>query len=370
MKIRRPILLLLAVGCVLFISTGSHSEMKQTRLTVLTYNIWHGLNPSSVFRFGEYETEQQRETRLQGFFEQVRQIKPDIIFLQEVNPAPGKSKRIAQELDYDYVYLIDNAGLKIGSLGIPTNLRSGLTTLTKKSLHLKKLGGRKLSGPRGGCTRALSLQTAEFRYVLAAEVTVNGQPVLLLNTHLHHGLELTPEIRDAIESLVAQGQVNRERADEVMAISRISPDRRRRELETAVAFAHELGMNNMPTIFAGDFNASPDASELAWLTNEIGFHSVTEDDDPNKLLLTWDPLNNPNTHFVADFVPAHEYEEFLFEHFQEMVVHMRRRLDYIFYRQSGNLLTVENAGLFGDQPYQGIMCSDHFGIYAVMQITP
>ena len=47
-----------------------------------------------------------------------------------------------------------------------------------------------------------------------------------------------------------------------------------------------------------------------------------------------------------------------------VVVHMRRRLDYIFSHGMEGAWTVSESGLFGEQPYEGRLCSDHFGIYA------
>ena len=107
------------------------------------------------------------------------------------------------------MYEIDNAGLKIFSLGLPTNLRSGLAILAKKGLGLKKLGARKLSGHPGGCSRVGSFQFHEFRYALAAGVRVQDTDLLLMNTHLHHGLAPTPELTGALDQLVTRGEITR-----------------------------------------------------------------------------------------------------------------------------------------------------------------
>jgi endonuclease/exonuclease/phosphatase family metal-dependent hydrolase len=339
-------------------------ESTQNTLTVLTYNLWHGLNPTSAWRFQEYESADERETRLQGFLGMARELDPDIVFLQEVNPAPGKSGQIASALGYDSVYQIDNAGLKIFSLGLPINLRSGLAILAKKGRGLKKLGGRKLSGPPGGCSRAASFQFNEFRYALAAEVQVNGTGILLLNTHLHHGLETNPELTARLDELVSQGAITPEKAREVLEITDQASSRRQQELKNAVEWARRLGLDRRPTILAGDFNATPGAPELAWLTAEIGFVSVTRDDDPAKVLMTWDTQKNPNTQFIANFKPPTEFASFIMEHMKPVVLQQSRRLDYIFFRPMGSRLRVSDTGLFGDKTYQGRFCSDHFGVYA------
>jgi endonuclease/exonuclease/phosphatase family metal-dependent hydrolase len=339
-------------------------ERTQNALTVLTYNLWHGLNPTSAWRFQEFESALERETRLQGFLRMTRELDPDIVFLQEVNPAPGTSRRIASALGYDSVYQIDNAGLKIFSLGLPTNLRSGLAILAKKGLGLKKLGGRKLSGPPGGCSRAASFQFNEFRYALAAEVQVNGTGILLMNTHLHHGLETNPELTARLDELVFRGDITREKAREVLKITDQASARRQQELKKAVAWARGMGFDRRPTILAGDFNATPGAPELAWLTGEIGFVSATLDNDPEKVLMTWDTRRNPNTQFIANFKPPTEFASFIMEHMKPVVLQQSRRLDYIFFRPVGIRLQVSDTGLFGDRTYKGRFCSDHFGVYA------
>ena len=348
-------------------SNGTLAGAARERLVVLTYNMWHGFNPDGKFRFSEYETEAQREARLQCFYHYARQLDPDLLFLEEVNPAPGRAKRIARDLGYDYTFVIDNAGIKIGSLGIPTNLRSGLAILAKKDLRLRGLGGRKLSGPFGWISRWCSLQTEEFRYALAAEVFVNGRRILLMGTHLHHGPEADAEIRAAVAQLAAQGKITRERADGVIADFNLASKRRRRELECAISFARELGLDNSPALFAGDFNASPDSAELAWFKRDLGFQSVTNDDDPANMLMTWDYQRNPNTHFFADFVPVNQFEPAVMDIVQPIIVKQTNRLDYIFYRGFDGFFAVREAGLFADQAFEARMCSDHFGIYAVFQ---
>ena len=360
-----------AIGIVLCACFGlfsnlSHAEKNVNRnnLTVLTYNLWHGLNPVGFKKFQEYETEAQREARYQGFLRQVRALDPDILFLQEVNPVPAKSARIGKDLGMDRVYKVANAGIKIGSIGPPSNLYSGLAILAKKEFGLKDLGGRKLSGPPGYCTTAFSFQYGEFRYCHAASVTLNGHKVLLMNTHLHHGIEAVPELREAMNSLVEQEKIVRDRADEILNTINQASARRQSELKQALDFAQSLGFADAPTFFAGDFNATPGAPELDWLTGTQKFASVPLDDDPSKLLITWDAKRNANTQFVADFKPVNEFEAFVMEHFLPIVVGMSRRLDYVFHRGTQGWMEVRQSGLFGTTPFDGRMCSDHFGIYA------
>jgi endonuclease/exonuclease/phosphatase family metal-dependent hydrolase len=334
-------------------------------LKILNFNVWHGLNPTSILRFGQYESANQRELRYASFLAQARAFDPDVLFLQEVNPAPSMSRRIAKDLGLDAVWQIDNSGVKLGSVGLPSNLRSGLTTLARKGLDLKKVGAKKLSGPRGLCNDWLTWQFDEFRYLLAATITVKGREILLLNTHLHHGPEVTPQARQAMDSLVKEGVITKERAGEILGVIGKASDRRRRELETAMNYVKSLGRGSAPTIFAGDFNASPDAAELLWLKSDLGFQSMTKGESEGDFFFTWNWARNENTHQIDSFVPVNSFAEARVNHeIHDLEIGLSRRIDYIFHRNAGGVFKVQDSGIFGDALQGGRMASDHFGIWA------
>jgi len=334
-------------------------------LRVLTFNLWHGLNPKGVISFEEYETPAGREARLKSFLRQARDLDPDVLLLQEVNPLPQLTGRIAEELGFDAVFAIDNAGVKIGPVGFPTNFRSGLAILARKNLGLKKLGARKLSGPPGIVSRAVCLQFAEFRFVLAAKVRLAGRDVLLLNAHLHHGSELTAERAALLLEMVANGIITAKRSAEIAGTIGLASKRRRLEMQRALDFVRDLGMENAPTIFGGDFNATPGAPELDWLLKAQGFSSATGDGEAERTLFTWDYQRNANTHFIEDFVPVNTFEPAVSKRMNRLEIGLSRRLDYVFFRNLDGFLTATDAGLFGDAPHDGRMASDHFGIFAV-----
>lgn len=358
------VLVVLAAACG---PTLPKESAVRDRLVVVTYNLWHGLNPVGLARFQEYETPAERETRLQGFLKFVRERDADVLILQEVNPAPKLTRRIADELGYDCAFVIDNAGLKIGSWGPPFNFRSGQAILAKRDLNLRALGSRKLSGGFGWTAWHSSLQLDEFRDALVAAITVNGRDVLLEGIHTHHGPDADGDIRAALDTLVAQGTITRSRAKEIVAQFGESSARRRNELEGALSLAAETGLAGGPTLFAGDFNASPGSPELTWLKNERGFASTTQDDDPAKRLITWDYHRNPNTHFFADFVPVNQFEPDVMRVLDKIVVEQSKRIDFILHRNFDGFFRVAEAGLFADEPHEGRYCSDHFGIYTVFE---
>jgi endonuclease/exonuclease/phosphatase family metal-dependent hydrolase len=123
-------------------------------------------------------------------------------------------------------------------------------------------------------------------------------------------------------------------------------------------------------LLAGDFNASADSPELLWLKRDVGFRSATADDDPAKLLMTWDYQRNPNTHAFEDFVPVNEFEPSVMQTLNPIIVRQTKRLDYVFFRGFDGWFAPAAAGLFADQPYEGVMCSDHFGIEATFSQVP
>lgn len=350
---------------------GQRSEAPMSpfdgELTVLDYNIWHGLNPRGLARFEEFETPEVREKRLTHFLAQARRLDPDVVFLQEVNPAPALSRRIARELGMDAVWSLDNTGLKVLGYGPPTNFYSGLAILAKKGLGLRERGEKTLSGPFRIASRLLCFQTAENRGALAAEVRLGDRHVLLVNTHLHHGPEVTPEIRGAIEALAEKGMIPKTRPAEVFAIIEQSEWRRQEELNVAMEWMRKMGADSMPVLFAGDFNASPDAPELRWLKLDQGFASATDDEGP-ELFMTWDHERNRNTDTLKGFEPVHRFEPPVMDVLQKILEEETRRLDYIFHRGFARL-GVERSGIFGDVPdAEGRMASDHFGVYAVLRI--
>ncbi len=338
-------------------------------LKILNYNVWHGLNPTSILRFGQYESAHQRELRYAGFLAQARAFDPDVLLLQEVNPAPSMSRRIARDLGLDVVWQIDNSGVKLGPIGLPSNLRSGLTTLARKGLDLKKVGAKKLSGPRGLCNDWVTWQFDEFRYLLAATITVKGREILLLNTHLHHGPELTLRTRQAMDSLVKEGVITKERAGEILGVIGKASDRRRRELETVMNYVQSRGHWSSPTIFAGDFNASPDAAELMWMKNDLGFQSMTVDESAKDFFFTWDWERNKNTHQIDSFVPVNSFAEAqVNQAIHDLEIGLSRRIDYILFRNAAGVFKVQDSGLFGAALQDGRMASDHFGIWAKLMM--
>ena len=124
------------------------------RFTVLTYNAWHGLN-TGEFWVTPSELPELNQARLRFQAAQISAARPDLVFLQEVNPLPVRAGEYVKALtmlglDYDEVHQVDACGVRLhGDTALIPGLNNGLVILARHSLHLRKLEGLKLSGDLG-----------------------------------------------------------------------------------------------------------------------------------------------------------------------------------------------------------------------------
>ena len=119
----------------------------------------------------------------------------------------------------------------------------------------------------------------------------------------------------------------------------------------------------LPTIIAGDFNATPDAASIRYLTGRqslggrsVHYHDAWEvaGEGPG---FTWN-IDNPNGRSEMDAIirqPNH-----------------RRRIDYVFigswYAHPKAHCYIKSAALAFDQPIDGVWVSDHYGVSVDLDI--
>ena len=119
----------------------------------------------------------------------------------------------------------------------------------------------------------------------------------------------------------------------------------------------------LPTIIAGDFNATPEASSIRYLTGQqsingrsVHYHDAwaVAGDGPG---FTWD-IDNPNARAEMQAIvrqPNH-----------------RRRIDYVlvgsWYAHPNAHCYIESAQLAFDEPIDGVWASDHFGVLVDLDI--
>jgi endonuclease/exonuclease/phosphatase family metal-dependent hydrolase len=295
-----------------------------TALRLLTLNVWSGLNYQGTWRMGEYETPEHRAARFDVLVEQIRELQPDVIFLQEANPASGFSRRLARALGYDEVHQVCLAGIKFGPLGIPSNLKEGNAILARRSLHLEKWDVCQQSGAFGIYGDAVTLHLDETIQTLIALVRVGDTPIFVLSTHLYATW--------AADSLHGQ----RRRDHELRALTRCLKNL----------------PGGSPVILGGDFNTPPDAPELAILRQSGNHDAVVSSEN----LYTWDPRANQN---IRDYYTMGEASTDT----------VPRRIDGFWLNSVFAAEDVTGCRLAVNSDSSGVHASDHFGLMADVNVT-
>ena len=345
-------------------------QPKSISLKVINYNLWHGLG-IGFFKREVLESSSHKSQRYQEQIKLLKKAKPDILFLQELNPVGSLSKRIAKELGMFSVFQNTNCGISILGFGLPTNLDMGISILVRPPLEIKKILGVKLSGPFGACTPYFTFQYSEFRYALfALAYHPHHGSLLLANTHLHHGVEWSPQVRAKIDFWEKTGILTKSQRKELEEVIEQSNQRRKQELNNLFAHKKELMSyyKQPPFILAGDFNSTVESPIYKSIVETYKLKDSVEAYSPEPF--TWNPLQNKKNHqYTEKFgisVPSFDKKEI--ESFFKEYDRRQRRIDYIFVSPNIEILSQE---LFAAEPNeQGIIGSDHFGVLVQIQSPP
>jgi endonuclease/exonuclease/phosphatase family metal-dependent hydrolase len=239
---------------------------------VLTYNALHGLEVHRFWvRVGE--SPEQRAARFAFRIDQLAEVQPDLIFLQEVNPLPEMAQDYVAALErrgvhYSQVHQVDACGLRVApGLALLPGLNNGLVILAKAPFQVRKIEGLKLSGGIGGCHDRWGLQFGEPRYALIAEVSKPGGAMryLVATAHLHSGIERDARVLHELMQAQQQGRLHH--YDEVKADLVQDEKRRLMELHTLMLDLQKLQGSGRyaGVIIGGDFNfeaGEPEYKEL------------------------------------------------------------------------------------------------------------
>ena len=345
------------------------SRQESLSLKVVNYNLWHGLGGSGILVRKELEPPAHKQNRLKEQLILLKKARPDILFLQEVNPVSSLSRKIAEELGMHHIYQKTNCGISILGLGVPVNLSMGIAVLARPPLTLSKISGVKLSGPAGFCSSLLSFQYAEFRYALFA---LAHHPrygsFMLVNTHLHHGPEQSFEVREQINYWEERRLITADERTELENNIEAGNQRKMKELENLFSHLNELQdyYRGLPVILAGDLNSTVESPVYKSVVED---HQLT-DSAGNYIPepFTWNPDENKQNHkYTADFgVSAPTFGQEEIENFFKSYDQRQRRIDYVFVSSD---IEVLSHSLFANKPSpQGIIGSDHFGLNVEMEI--
>lgn len=223
---------------------GPYGRLLDTRLRVMTWNVW--------WRFGPWE---ERRPAIEAV---VRQVDPDILCIQEVwglDDGTSFASELASALDYDHVCAFERdwEGVAFGNAVV-------------SRWPIARSEHRRLPAPG---------DAEEHRTVLLAEVDGPRGPVQAFCTHLNWRFD---------HSAVRQEQVR-----------------------AICAFVEEQRPRTYPPVLCGDFNADPDSDEVRMLTGraavpvpKLVFHDAWEVAGGSGSGMTW---SNENPYAAVDLEP-------------------------------------------------------------------
>ena len=326
------------------------------------------------------EPSERLRLREQKQIEVIKQVDADVCFFQECNPAARRAPTLAQLTDATFNFQPDLVGMKIFGLGIPFNLNGGLVISARKSLSLEQVDAISLSRPQLNLVRKWgSWQVREERFALYSQIQLpDGRRVLLINTHIHHGLEATPEIKAEIEHLGEELMLSDSVMTELRERLAKGNVRRRLEITNLLARLDSLRDEYDAVVLAGDFNVAP-GGEVERMLREYGFSdawTAVHPDDPG---FTFDKDRNPANHLLQlSFPLTLVVEDLSFSpRIRDALLEMARaqetkprRIDYVWvWTRSGSTATVQRAELVGLPDADGLAPSDHFGVTTEIEFT-
>jgi endonuclease/exonuclease/phosphatase family metal-dependent hydrolase len=360
------------------------------RVTVLSYNTLHGLEPRGL-TVKPSEPKEARQARVNLQFEQLAVARPELILLQEVNPLPEMAetyvaamKRVG--LEYSQVHQVDACGIRLApGLAVVPDLNNGLVVLAKAPLKVRKVAGLKLSGGFGRCDDYMGLQTGELRYALIAEVEnpATGKKLLAVSLHLHSGIERNAFFIRKINESVEQGRARREDFEGIVAAIEQDQNRRLDEIRLLVEEIRKFDGKGhyIGTIVGGDFNFEPDDPEYREL-ERAGLEDTYVIANSSSEVYSLDPQQNviagkgvrevPSTLREAMKRLSPSQQQKILEGYQKGIS-QARRVDFLFLmrKPSDGPTGCFQQELFGKQATVSMQPgSDHYGVLVTYLADP
>ncbi len=326
------------------IASGAVAET----LSVATVNTWSGLTYQGVFSVGEYEDRATRAFRFGLLADALLALEPDVVALQEANPLPRYAEELARRLPgYDSVAAVRQAGVRVGPVGLPANLREGDILLADRARGLTRTAVKQLAGPGAGDVAALQLGSGT--QMLAATIEAAGRTVHLFTTRWTPSPQADRSRLVGLVDEYASGNLGGDELAKLVGEAVRGSERRRQEARESVAFINETAGRD-PAILMGSLFALPDSEEIRIL-REAGFVDVWAAVGPSSGY-TFDAASNAN---ILQYDLASHPDE-------------RARYDYVFIRGDG--IVARSARVILVTPTYGVHPSAHYGIYAEIRIDP
>lgn len=341
------------------ITTRSYGSLK-----LATVNVWSGSDYQGLLAFGEWETEAVREQRYQNLVNELRRLNPDLLFLQEVNPVRGYSRRMAQDLGLDEIHQVCIGGLKIFGLGIPKGFQEGNAILAKPKLKLSITDDWKLSGGPGIYSDNFTFHLDETISALVGQIVYRDKPINLVCVHLSAYPELSPALRDELDALALADSLTTQEYWDI--VDQWNSGLRRREREAQLLLQKVSGLeDDVPLIMGGDFNATPGSDAMLRLA---ALGEFTETSMGGKPFVTWDAANNPNTLPSTLRQDARGNPNTHWENFNALNAAVSRRLDYLLLSDEFDRRDILSHQPFLNEPRAGSHPSDHYGVFSEVSL--
>jgi endonuclease/exonuclease/phosphatase family metal-dependent hydrolase len=340
-------------------------------LKILTINVWSGLDYEGTFKMGEWETGKRRRARFDALVAQAKELSPDVVFVQEANPAGRYAQRLGRALGMTQIHKVVNGGIKLGPVGIPTNLKEGMAILAKPALRLRRRAAWKLSGPLGLFGDLLTFHFSEAIFSIVGEIRIGSAPLSLVNVHLvaspSADEEVLGELRDLPDGKALTDKDFGKAVEEVKA----RDARRRAEVERLLGHLRDLP-ENAPVIVAGDFNAGLDSPEMILFAEKFGGFEALDAAERRSgganPSFSWHFGANENVLYSAWPANASGKKRTGYALLDALDATIPRRIDFIFLGRRFREDDVLAARIAIDEAVNGVHASDHFGVFAEISL--
>ncbi len=357
--------LILLVSVSIF-AQPSYNELHFRKLKIITVNAWSGLDYQGTIKMGEYESAERRNSRFKLLLKQLRTIKPDVIFLQEANPVGEYAERLADSLSFNEIHQVCNAGIKVGSIGIPSNLKEGIAILADPKLKLEYADTWKLAGSFGLFGDPLSTNFSESNFALVGKIKIESAGFYLINTHLIDSVPEDSLLQIKYENYCKRNSVSKEEYRKTIETLHSIIKTKNEELEVLNEKFKDLP-SGYPFFIGGDFNDAPsDSALITCIENNKLLDTFIKNGSQKDF--TWNPLKNENIKFSTKFYNAAGNKLNGYDAINSIYDSVPRRIDYIFLSRNFNINDIKNYKIILDSSLNGIHASDHFGVLAEVNV--
>jgi hypothetical protein len=331
-------------------------------LRLLTINTWHGHVPRGWWAVERIEPEGHKERRTAALLTAIRELDPDVIFLQECVPQPTYSQELAATLSYDHILKICNSGVRLLGVGLPTGIGSGegLAIFAKPHLELRAAGVRRLSG--FGVTSVLAAaQLGQLRFALAGEIRLEGKRVILVTTHLRYTYPDAGGLRRSWDELSRTGEVQGQPPHWLTAAVHYTVRLRDREVLRLAELVSSFERQGVPVIVGADLNLDDDTAQVRRFTESLGMLNVLP--AVNGRAWTWDPEGNPNIAFSTTTSRAGGSPKSLTERLMAHYDAVPQCPDHLLLGPTFPRGAIADAGLAFHRARGDVYPSDHYAVF-------